>query len=82
MELFNSCLAVGRGFIHVSPSRNLEPCSIIPLSDVNLRTLSLKEALQSYLLRTIRRNHRSLHANGRHVLRTQPQWLDGLLSMK
>jgi MoaA/NifB/PqqE/SkfB family radical SAM enzyme len=80
MELFGGCLAAGRGFIHVNPYGDLEPCPIVPVSDVNIRTTPLKEALQSPLLRTIRQNHRSLHANGRCVLRTQPQWLQGLLS--
>jgi len=82
MELFGGCLAAGRGFIHVNPYGDLEPCPIVPVSDVNIRTTSLKEALQSPLLRTIRRNHRSLHANGRCVLRTDPRWRERLLSMK
>lgn len=80
MELFGGCLAAGRGFVHVNPYGDLEPCPIVPISDVNLRNLSLKEALQSRLLRTIRENHQSLHANGRCILRTQPRWLEELLS--
>jgi MoaA/NifB/PqqE/SkfB family radical SAM enzyme len=80
MEEFGGCLAAGRGFIHVNPYGDLEPCPIVPISDGNLRTLPLKEALQSPLLRTIRENHQSLHANGRCILRTQPRWLEELLS--
>jgi MoaA/NifB/PqqE/SkfB family radical SAM enzyme len=82
MERFGGCLAAGRGFVHVNPYGDLEPCPMVPLSDANLRTLPLREALQSRLLETIRQNHRSLHANGRCVLRTNPQWLERLLSMK
>lgn len=82
MEMFGGCLAAGRGFIHVNPCGDLEPCPIVPISDVNLRTTSLKEALQSPFLKMIRQNHRSLHANGRCVLRTKPRWLDDLLSRK
>jgi MoaA/NifB/PqqE/SkfB family radical SAM enzyme len=82
MEMFGGCLAGGRGFIHLSPCGDLEPCPIVPVSDSNVRTRPLKDALQSDLLDTIRRNHRSLHANGRCVLRTSPRWLEVLLSTK
>ncbi len=82
MEMFGGCLAAGRGFVHVNPYGDLEPCPLVPLSDANLRTLPLEEALQSPLLKTIRQNHRSLHANGRCVLRITPQWIEGLLSGK
>lgn len=82
MEIFGGCLAAGRGFIHVNPYGDLEPCPMVPLSDANIRTIPLREALQSRLLETIRQNHRSLHANGRCVLRTDPQWTERLLSLK
>ncbi len=51
---YGGCLAAGRGFIHVSPSGDLEPCPAAPVSDANLITLSLKEALRSRLLARIR----------------------------
>jgi len=76
MEVFGGCLAAGRGFIHVNPSGDLEPCPLVPVSDANLRTRSLEDALQSPFLTAVRRNHRALHANGRCVLRTNPQWLE------
>jgi MoaA/NifB/PqqE/SkfB family radical SAM enzyme len=82
MELFGGCLAAGRGFVHINPCGDLEPCPIVPVSDVNLKSVPLREALQSPLLRTIRRNHRSLHANGRCVLRTQSHWLEKLLAQE
>jgi len=82
MELFGGCLAAGRGFVHVNPCGDLEPCPIVPVSDVNLKSVPLREALQSRLLRSIRRNHRSLHANGRCLLRTQPHWLEKLLAQE
>lgn len=76
MEVFGGCLAAGRGFIHVNPIGDLEPCPLVPVSDASLRTLSLEDALQSPLLVAVRRNHRALHANGRCVLRTSPRWLE------
>lgn len=82
MELFGGCLAAGRGFVHVNPYGDLEPCPMVPMSDANLINRPLIEALQSPLLLTIRRNHRSLHANGRCVLRTQPQWIEDRLSIR
>jgi MoaA/NifB/PqqE/SkfB family radical SAM enzyme len=76
MEVFGGCLAAGRGFIHVNPIGELEPCPLVPVSDANLRTRSLEDALQSPFLAAVRRNHRALRANGRCVLRTDPQWLE------
>ncbi len=59
------CLSAGRGFIHISAEGAVEPCPFVPYSDVNLNDVTLKEALQSKLLRTIRENHGQLkEANG------------------
>jgi len=55
-ERFGGCLAGGRGFVHISADGDLEACPFAPYSDANLRELSLKEALQSELLKTIRQN--------------------------
>ncbi len=56
-DAYGGCLAAGRGFVHVSPSGNLEPCPAAPYSDVNLTEVPLKEALRSRLLRHIREEH-------------------------
>ena len=53
-DYYGGCLAAGRGFVHISPSADLEPCPAAPFSDVNLRDKSLKEALQSHLLYRLR----------------------------
>ena len=53
------CLAAGRGFVHVSPTGALEPCPFAPYSDVNLKTMPLKEALGSRFLAAMRENHDS-----------------------
>ena len=45
-DTYGGCLAAGRGFVHVSPSGDLEPCPAAPYSDANLATVPLKEALQ------------------------------------
>ena len=53
-DAYGGCLAAGRGFVHVSPSGDLEPCPAVPLSDANLATVPLKDALHSRLLSRIR----------------------------
>ena len=59
-EALGGCLAAGRGFVHVSPEGNLEPCPFAPFSDTNLKDKSLKEALKSDFLKKIRQNHQLL----------------------
>lgn len=56
-EYFGGCLSAGRGFIHISPSGELEPCPAAPFSDVNITRTPLKEALRSEFLTRIRKQH-------------------------
>lgn len=58
-EESGGCLAAGRGFVHVSASGGLEPCPFAAHSDTSLKTVSLREGLQSWFLRTMRNNHDS-----------------------
>ncbi|MDD3925585.1 MAG: radical SAM protein [bacterium] len=81
-EAFGGCLAAGRGFIHASAEGDLEPCPFAPYSDVNLKDLSLKEALQSDLLREIRRNHAELvETKGGCALWEKREWVETLLEI-
>ncbi|MBQ3390192.1 MAG: radical SAM protein [Firmicutes bacterium] len=48
------CVAAGRGFFHINPYGGAEPCPFSPFSDVNLRELSLKEAMHSPLFAALR----------------------------
>jgi MoaA/NifB/PqqE/SkfB family radical SAM enzyme len=59
-EKYGGCLAAGRGFIHVSPTGNLEPCPFAPYSDSNIINMPLTEALDSLLMSRIRSNHHLL----------------------
>ncbi|MGE5485689.1 MAG: hypothetical protein ACM3X4_11810 [Ignavibacteriales bacterium] len=73
------CLAAGRGFAHISPEGHLEPCPFTPYSDTSLTGASLKEALQSGLLRTIRENHERLsETEGGCALWRNRDWLRSL----
>jgi MoaA/NifB/PqqE/SkfB family radical SAM enzyme len=79
-EQFGGCLAAGRGFAHISPEGNLEPCPFSPYSDTNLKDVSLKEGLQSPLLQAIRQNHGQLSETaGGCALWTERDWVRSLL---
>lgn len=79
-EQYGGCLAAGRGFVHVSPDGDLEPCPVSPYSDTNVLELSLKEALQSRLLQTIRKRHETLsETEGGCALWTEREWVRSLL---
>ncbi len=79
-EQFGGCLAAGRGFVHISPEGNLEPCPFSPYSDTSLRDVSLKEGLQSPLLQVIRQNHGQLSETaGGCALWTEREWVRSLL---
>ena len=82
-EQFGGCLAAGRGFVHISPEGNLEPCPFSPYSDTNLRDVSLKEGLQSHFLQAIRQNHSQLiETAGGCALWTEREWVHSLLPAK
>ncbi|MCK4879267.1 MAG: radical SAM protein [Bacteroidales bacterium] len=57
---YGGCLAAARGFVHVSAEGSLEPCPFAPYSDINIRNISLKEALKSKFLGRIRESHHLL----------------------
>jgi MoaA/NifB/PqqE/SkfB family radical SAM enzyme len=76
------CLSAGRGFIHISAEGKVEPCPFIPYSDANLNELSLKDALQSEFLKTIRLNHSQLSENGGCALWEKREWIRSLLDGK
>ena len=79
-EQYGGCMAAGRGFIHVGPDGGLEPCPFAPYSDVNLKRVSLTEALRSPFLAAIRRNHASLaETRGGCALWTNREWVRSLL---
>ena len=48
------CMAAGRGFFHINSHGGAEPCPFSPYSDVNIRELSLRDALSSKLFVSLR----------------------------
>jgi MoaA/NifB/PqqE/SkfB family radical SAM enzyme len=53
-KALGGCLAAGRGFVHISVDGSVEPCPFSPFSDINIKNISLKEALNSQLLTKLR----------------------------
>ncbi|MBN1540062.1 MAG: radical SAM protein [Candidatus Thermoplasmatota archaeon] len=79
-EKLGGCLSSGRGFVHVNPSGALEPCPFAPYSDTDLHDVSLREALGSELLASIRENHGMLaETRGGCTLWKNREWVRGLL---
>lgn len=81
---FNGCIGAGKGLIHINYDGGVEPCPFAPYSDINLNNVSLKEALNSDLLRTIRNNHAWLEQNnqGGCSLWENREWLQSLAKVK
>ncbi|HUT99378.1 MAG TPA: radical SAM protein [bacterium] len=78
---YGGCLSAGRGFVHVAPDGGLEPCPFAPFSDASLKKTSLKEALRSGFLRTLRENHSLLtESDGGCALWTNRAWVESLLA--
>ena len=79
-ERFGGCLAAGRGFIHISPSGDLEPCPFAPYSDANILKMPLKDALNSLLLSKIRNNHHLLKESaGGCTLWENREWIESVM---
>jgi len=75
------CLAAGRGFVHINAYGDVEPCPFSPYSDRNLTEVSLLEAINSPLLRSIRESDVKLdETDGRCALWTRKEWVKGLLT--
>jgi MoaA/NifB/PqqE/SkfB family radical SAM enzyme len=80
-DIYGGCLAAGRGFVHVSPSGDLEPCPAAPYSDANLTTVPLEDALRSRLLDRIRNGHGLLtETSGGCALRANRAWVQEIVN--
>ncbi len=80
-DAYGGCLAAGRGFVHVSPSGDLEPCPAAPYSDANLTAVPLRDALQSRLLGRLRETPELLtESSGGCALRANRVWVEELAS--
>jgi MoaA/NifB/PqqE/SkfB family radical SAM enzyme len=79
-DTYGGCLAAGRGFVHVSPSGDLEPCPAAPYSDQNLARVPLEEALRSRLLGRLRDKPEFLaETEGGCALRANRVWVEEIM---
>ena len=80
---FGGCLAAGKGFVHINPAGEVQPCPFSPYSDANLKEKPLIEALKSPLLATIRENSARMdESNGICALWNNREWVAGLVERK
>lgn len=79
-EIYGGCLAAGRGFVHISPEGRVEPCPFAPYSDASLDDMSLREALASDFMRTIRESEAHLgESKGGCALWENRDWVISVL---
>lgn len=76
------CLAAGRGFFHINFDGSAEPCPLSPYSDVNIREMTLAEAMESPLFVKLRESEllRKEHTGG-CVLFEQEETVKSLLHL-
>ncbi len=55
-EFVNGCVAGGRQYLHINARGDVEPCAFIHYSNVNIRNMSLQEALKQPLFEQYRIN--------------------------
>jgi MoaA/NifB/PqqE/SkfB family radical SAM enzyme len=73
-------LSSGRGFVHINPKGNLEPCPFAPFSDTNIKQMPLKDALKSSFLKTLRESPEHLReTEGGCALFTNREWVKSTL---
>lgn len=78
---YGGCLAAGRGFVHVSPSGDLEPCPAASYSDANLIEMPLKDALKSRFLQKLRDIPEVLtESAGGCALHENQEWVQTILA--
>ena len=82
-EEIGGCMSAGKGFVHISADGDVEPCPFAPYSDTNLREMSLKDALQSRFLKSIRDSHEHLsETEGGCALWIKRQWVRSMLKQE
>jgi len=77
------CLAAGRGFVHIDPRGDVQPCPFSPFADRNLTAMSFVDAMGSPLLERIRSSDLVLdETDGRCALWKRRGWVEKLASQE
>ena len=75
------CLAAGRGFFHINSHGGAEPCPFSPYSDINVKTVSLRQALRSPLFTALKEQNVLLEEHsGGCVLFERRETVEALLA--
>ena len=78
-DRLGGCISAGTGFIHVSPSGDIEPCPFSPYKGYNIRDNTLIDALGSKYFKAIRQNRHLLdEKDGVCALFENKEWLESL----
>ena len=56
-QYMGGCLAAGRGFFHIAPDGKAEACPFAPYADRDLKTGTLRQALQSPFFQRLKEAH-------------------------
>jgi MoaA/NifB/PqqE/SkfB family radical SAM enzyme len=56
-EFVGGCIAAGRQYMHINAKGDVEPCAFIHYSNVNIKDVSLLEALRQPIFQEYRKNH-------------------------
>ncbi len=74
------CLAAGRGFFHINSHGGAEPCPFSPYSDINVKTIGLRGAMESPLFHALQSQELLMeeHAGG-CVLYERKEQVEALL---
>lgn len=82
-DYYGGCLAAGRGFVHISPAGDLEPCPAAPYSDANLANVPLSGALKSRLLARLRKEPAVLaETEGGCALHANKAWVEAMIGQE
>ncbi len=78
-DRLGGCISAGTGFIHVSPSGDIEPCPFSPYKRYNIKDNTLIDALGSKYFKAIRQNRHLLdEKDGVCALFENKEWLEAL----
>lgn len=80
---YGGCLAAGRGFFHINSHGGAEPCPFSPYSDVNIREITLREAMKSPLFTALNNGEILAQSHdGGCVLYEKREQVEALLAIK
>lgn len=78
-QYMDGCLAAGRGFFHINPTGNAEPCPFSPYSQLNLKENSILDVLKSSFFKDVQKIGGHLKGQGGCALFKEKDKVEQLL---